>query len=313
MARFADLPADQQAVLQLIVRQQRRYDEIATLLRMPTVAVRERALTALDALAGVDPELAPSPAEQDAVADYLLGQQSASARAQTRRALERSEAARAWARSAAAQLRDAGLEGGAALPEIPAVPTEVAEAFGALHARREAHAQRARSSRLGARLLLAGLGLVVALAVVLAFALLGGDEAVDPGGTVGSTTTAPARTPPVASVRRQITLTPPAGREGHAQGTASVVVTDGRRALTVVGRGLAPSGHYALWLRSGDRARFLGFFAAVPATGSDAGRLGGMVPAPRDLSGYRELLVTREPARHPRRPTTIVLEGSLSE
>ena len=50
MARFDDLPADQKAVLQLVLRQGRTYAEIAGLLKISTEAVRDRALTALDAI-----------------------------------------------------------------------------------------------------------------------------------------------------------------------------------------------------------------------------------------------------------------------
>jgi hypothetical protein len=83
MARFDDLPADQKAVLQLVLRQGRTYEEIAALLKISPDAVRDRALTALDALgprdlAGLDED------RQDEVGDYLLGQQGASARAASR-------------------------------------------------------------------------------------------------------------------------------------------------------------------------------------------------------------------------------------
>ena len=43
MARFDDLPADQKAVLQLVLRQGRTYAEIATLLKISDAAVQNRA------------------------------------------------------------------------------------------------------------------------------------------------------------------------------------------------------------------------------------------------------------------------------
>src|SRR4051794_15878312 len=148
MARFDDLPADQKAVLQLVLRQGRTYEEIAGLLKISPEAVRDRALTALDALgpadtAGLDPD------RQDDVGDYLLGQQTASARAETRSNLEADGPARAWARTVAGELRGAGAATDDALPEIPADPAEVDEAFDALAARRRARTDQARSSRLG--------------------------------------------------------------------------------------------------------------------------------------------------------------------
>src|SRR5918993_4276209 len=97
MARIDDLPADQRAALQLLLKQGRSYDEIAQLLRIDESSVRERARAALDNL-GPDSVDDLSLEEQDQVADYLLGQQSASRRAATREFLESSASGRAWAR-----------------------------------------------------------------------------------------------------------------------------------------------------------------------------------------------------------------------
>src|ERR1044071_7868542 len=81
MARFDDLPADQKAVLQLVLRQGRTYAEIAGLLKISEAAVQNRALTALDAI-GPASELDDE--RHDEIGDYLLGQQPASERAATR-------------------------------------------------------------------------------------------------------------------------------------------------------------------------------------------------------------------------------------
>jgi hypothetical protein len=78
MAAFDDLPADQKAVLQLVLRQGRTYGEIAGLLKISEDTVRDRALTALDAL-GPAGERLPAD-DQDAVADYLLGQNGGAGR-----------------------------------------------------------------------------------------------------------------------------------------------------------------------------------------------------------------------------------------
>ena len=50
MARVDDLPADQKAVIQLLLKQGKTYDELAALLRLDGAGVRDRALDALDAL-----------------------------------------------------------------------------------------------------------------------------------------------------------------------------------------------------------------------------------------------------------------------
>jgi len=307
MARFDDLPADQKAVLQLVLRQGRTYGEIAGLLKISTEAVRDRALTALDAigatgLPGFDDDL------QDDVGDYLLGQQSASARAATREQLEGSQSARDWARSVATELRTAGVAGEDALPEIPTDPAEVDEAFDALHARRAARVDQARSSRLGGMLIIVAVLLVVVGGVLVLTGVIGGND--DDGNKTASTPAQTSTVATTASVEQQINLTAPSGAK-KPLGVANVVSQDGQRALAVVGQDLPASGHYVLWVRNGAKSKFLGFFPVVTGSGADKGRLQGLVAAPSDLAGYQELLVTRETSSTPKQPTSVVLKGSL--
>ncbi len=98
MATFEQLSADQRAIVELLLKQGKTYDELADVLGLPVGRVRE---LARDALA----ELAPvSAASVDAewrgqIADYLLGQQSGPEATATRGHLRRSEAARGWSRS----------------------------------------------------------------------------------------------------------------------------------------------------------------------------------------------------------------------
>jgi hypothetical protein len=308
MARFEDLPADQKAVLQLVLRQGRTYGEIAGLLKISTEAVRDRALTALDAvgptgLPDFDDDL------QDDLGDYLLGQQTASARATTREQLEGSQSARDWARGVATELRTAGVAGDEALPEIPTDPAEVDEAFDALHARRAARVDQARSSRLGGMLIIAAVLLVVVGGVLALTGVFGGND--DDGNDTASTPTQTSTVATTASVEQQINLTPPSGAK-KPLGVANLVSQDGQRALAVVGQDLPASGHYVLWVRNGSKSKFLGFFPPVTGSGTSKGRLQGLVAAPSDLASYKELLVTREPGSTPKQPTTIVLKGSLS-
>jgi hypothetical protein len=311
MAPFDALPADQKAVLQLVLRQGRTYDEIAGLLKISPEAVRDRALSALDALGPQDLEGLEAD-RQDDVGDYLLGQQSASERAGTRTFLESSAPARTWGRTVSGELRGAGVD--AELPEIPADPQEVDEAFGALEARQQARAEQERSSRLGGVLLLTGLGIIVALALLIVFGAFGGDDDKSSGDSaaVTSATSTTTQTTTGAQVEAQINLTRPAGASGKALGVANIVSQDGQRAIAVVGQDLAPSGHYVLWLRNGDKVKFLGFFPVVQGKGKSAGRLQGLVGAPSDLTAYKEMLVTREASSTPKQPTQIVLQGSLT-
>jgi hypothetical protein len=95
MATFDQLPADQRAIIELVLKRGRTYDALSDMLDMPTSRVRELARDALT-------ELAPHTAERvdpdwrDQVADYILGQQSGPESVATQGHLRRSEGARAW-------------------------------------------------------------------------------------------------------------------------------------------------------------------------------------------------------------------------
>jgi hypothetical protein len=116
MSRIDTLPVDQGAVLALLLRQHRPYQEIAGLLDIDEAEVRRRAHGALDALG---PEETPGldDAQKAEIADYLLGQQDDGKRAATHAFLALSAGGRAWARVVAGELRGVA---GDDLPEIPA-------------------------------------------------------------------------------------------------------------------------------------------------------------------------------------------------
>ncbi|MDQ3722501.1 MAG: hypothetical protein M3376_05405, partial [Actinomycetota bacterium] len=99
MSSLDSLSDGQRAVLQLLLRQNKSYEDLASLLKTDLDAVRARARGAVAALgsepAGIDED------RRDEIADYLLGQQSASRRAATREYLEGSAAGRSWARGIA--------------------------------------------------------------------------------------------------------------------------------------------------------------------------------------------------------------------
>src|SRR5436190_2930847 len=114
MSPVDTLDATQRAVLQLVLKQDKGYDEIAELLGIEVSPVRGRAHAALDALGPSTTGLTAG--RRGDIADYLLGQQSAEDRAATRRELAESAGARAWARSVAGELRPLAGDG---LPEIP--------------------------------------------------------------------------------------------------------------------------------------------------------------------------------------------------
>ncbi|MBX5470772.1 MAG: hypothetical protein IRZ21_12865, partial [Thermoleophilaceae bacterium] len=116
MATFDRLPAEQRAIIELVLRRGQTYEELSALLDMPAARVRELAREALAELAphsasGVDPDW------RGQIADYVLGQQSGPESTATRGHLRRSEPARTWAISLLDSLADLYPNGA---PEIPA-------------------------------------------------------------------------------------------------------------------------------------------------------------------------------------------------
>lgn len=247
MPGFEALAPDQKAVLQLLLKQGKTYDDIAGLLRLDRENVRERALDALDALgADHEPESGHlAPERQDELADHLLLQQTASERAATRAFLETSAPGRAWARSVAAELAPIA---GEALPDIPAEPaapvrpipvagapavTEpVADEERASGSRRAAtdEPRQGDASRLGGVLVLGALAAIVALAAVLL--LHKGKDDPKPVTQAGSTSTATAGTTSKGTGRCEIPAVPtgatgttdqnPIAAAISAQGTAKL-------------------------------------------------------------------------------------------
>jgi sigma-70-like protein len=116
MATFDQLPAEQRAILELVVGRGQTYDELSDMLGMPPARVRELAREALG-------DLAPATAarvESDwrgQIADYVLGQQTGPESTATRGHFKRSEPARAWAYSLLDSLGHLYPNG--AMPEIP--------------------------------------------------------------------------------------------------------------------------------------------------------------------------------------------------
>lgn len=336
MSRLDDLPADQKATLQLLLKQGKSYDELAGLLRLEPHAVRDRALNALDAL-GPDSVDGLSPERQDEVSDYLLGQQTASARAGTRSFLEGSAAGRAWARAVAAELRPFA---GDALPEIPADAVEIEEAFDASSARAAARERDEQSSRLGGVLLLLGVAALIAVVVVIAVSRLGGNDdnsgsaddspaATQADTTPAASTAAGTSTDPNGGIELQIPMTSTSSPNVIAAGF--ILNNKGTRVLGINGQDFPPTDgskfNYCVWLyTSPAKSVRLGFVGAgVAASGANKGRLvtgadpdqieqaakasknakeksAGLATATlirsalKNIYSYKELIITREPA-----------------
>jgi hypothetical protein len=116
MATLDNLPADQRAVLQLVLQRGRGYDEIARLLSMDRAAVRERALNAFDALG---PQTGVGDQRRALITDYLLGQLPPAVTREVRDHLAVTPSERAWARVLAAELTPLSSR------PLPEIPTEV--------------------------------------------------------------------------------------------------------------------------------------------------------------------------------------------
>jgi len=113
MASLEDLPADQRAVLQMVLQRTRTYDEIANVLSIDRSAVRQRAL---DACVALSPDgIEPGP-EHALITDYLLSQLPAQVADQVYVYLEAADNEREWAAAIADLLAPLASR---PLPQIP--------------------------------------------------------------------------------------------------------------------------------------------------------------------------------------------------
>lgn len=343
------LAPDQRAVVQLVLQQERSYDELADLLGISADAVRERArrgLERLDEGAGVDEE------SRGRVVDYLLGQQTVSGREATRALLTGDEAARRWAKALSSELSGVarsplpdvpGAQGpavrepAAAPPEEPRtatarsggapateeVPAPVRarprpKAAGDRPARpagapRRGGDERPKSSLVGGALLIGGVALVVA--ALIAWLIWGNDD--EGGERAGNGATPTATATPSVQPAGQIQLRAPGG--GDARGQMTIFVSEGGDvAFTIEGNRLPTLERgeaYALWLTGGGRPRRLGFI--TDDTPGD-GRIGSSGPQPNDaerfpqwLASAQQVLLTRETTQEAEEPGTAVLRGAI--
>jgi hypothetical protein len=312
MGSLESLNEGQRAVLQLLLGKGKSYDEIARLLHSDAGAVRRRAQGAVDVL-GSDNADVPADRRSE-IADYLLGQQTASQRAATREYLEGSAAGRSWARSAAAGLAPFAADD--ALPDIPAEREEVAEAFDALDRRTARREEVQRSSQLGGRIIAAGLGVVLAIIIILVVSLTGGG---DSGTSASSTTPTSTQTTTTlggdARMAFDGTLRPPAGNDSTSRGQVAIVVfpQSKRIRLALAATNLPPSSSrgsaYGVWFYSSpQQAQFLGF--PDKPVGAD-GKLQTVADLSPDTPTYHEVLLTHETTQAPRRPGTVILRARL--
>jgi hypothetical protein len=287
MTELDRLPPDQRAVLSLVLDRGKSYTEVAALLGISEDTVRDRAHSALDALA-------------DDVAAAAGSARAASPRG-----------TRAGATSATAVSRSAAAEG------IEPGRTRIATgASGPPPARpRKPRAPQASAgSRRAGALLLGAIVVAIVVAVVL-ISSGGGKGSTATTSTTGATTstgtsstsTTGAAKPRLNSTIRLASTEPSV----NASGTAYVLSEGSRRAFYVTAQGLPPSTgfFYAVWLyNSPSSAEPLGRASSV----SSNGRMEGGNPLPSNAGNYAKFIITRETSTHPSHPGPMALSGSFT-
>ncbi len=329
MATFDQLPAEQRAILELVVGRGQTYDELSGMLGMPAPRVRELAREALGELAPataarVDPDW------RGQIADYVLGQQSGPESTATKSHFKRSEPARAWAYSLLDSLGHLYPNG--SMPEIPeasgepaaaaAPPPPSSPAPAAPAPRRPETGGRRAAARGGAlspaaqavvrrRRIIGGVLAAAVLAVVLlavfgVFSGGGGGKNIGGASTVANGTTGGT---PTKFLREGVLKA-----VGSEKGTGiAVVLQQGNQVqLVVQATNLQPTTRttaYEVWLyNSGSDASPLG------AQFTDQqGNLQGRGSVPSNWQNFKYVVLSREKVgTNPKSPSGIVLRATLT-
>jgi hypothetical protein len=313
---FDRLAPDQRAAVELVARG-RSYGELAGMLGISEVTVRDRARGGLEALA---PDL-PPPARAGEVADWLLGQAGEP---------EFDAATRRWAETVAAPLRELPGAKVPALPEAktraPAQPGDAAERKRPEAAARssEATAQAAappspppaRSSRLGGFILI-GVALV-AVAAVLVFVLTRSDDSGSPAASAPPPTPTAGATSTPSATANDIVLTGPAGSK--AIGLMRLFkANDNTVRFALAAQGVPPNtgkSTYSIWFTKKDGSALRLGVAQKPV--GKNGQLTTAGPRNEDVSKfpqwfvtYDSVLVSEDASPSAKKPGKVVLSGAL--
>jgi hypothetical protein len=322
MATFDQLPAEQRAILELVVGRGQTYDELSGMLGMPTARVRELARDALG-------DLAPATAARvdsdwrGQIADYVLGQQTGPESTATKGHFKRSEPARAWAYSLLDSLGHLYPNG--AMPEIPeadgAAPAPVAaplpreEPAPARPQSTVRSPQKARSGPLSPaaqavvrRRRIIG-GVLAGVVVVVLILLIAGVFSSGGGKKNSASTTATTTGAPTKFLKDGV-LRPVNGATGA--GIAVVLQQGNQVQLVVQATKLQPTTRttaYEVWLyNSGSDAAQLG----AQFTDS-AGNLQGRGNVPANWQSFKYVVLSREKVgSNPKTPSGLVLRARLN-
>jgi hypothetical protein len=313
MATFDQLAADQRAIIEIVLKQSRSYEEIGEMLDLPPSRVRELARDALAELAPFTADLV-DPQWRGQLADYALGQQTGPEAQATRGHLRRSEPARIWVYSLLDALDD--FYAGSERPEIPvgeaggglrgrgrdreAVPAPAPSGNGDVSAEPAARPGRAprglqtalspaaRAALMRRRIIggVAGAALL-ALLVFGALAIFGGDDKKPKA--AAKTTTTP--TQGQGQVVAQSVLTP-IGKGSKASGVAIVYQTGNQYLLVLRAKVPPTTGNekYVIWLYNTEKQ-----LQPVAADKTDKnGNFQGAQTLPNGWQNYRFIDVTRQ-------------------
>jgi hypothetical protein len=298
MAAVDDLPADQRAVLQMLLQRGGTYEEIANLLSIERSAVRRRALDACDTLTADGIEPGP---ERALVTDYLLSQISAQVAEQVYIYLEGAQDDREWAAAVAERLEPLASQ---PLPRIPFAAPLRSDQPAAADEPHVLDDGRAPGSRRRRHTVLAGLSVAAAIVAVGTVVLVANS---------GSSAPKPRRTSSGPELLTALNLSSPAG-DNQTLGVAQVVRDDGVVGIVIDAQDVPANGAhnaYGVWLyNSASSHRFVGF---DPNLVGKNGKLAIEGTLPAGASQYKRLLITLETRQHPTSPGAVVLSGPFRE
>ncbi|MEJ7817097.1 MAG: anti-sigma factor [Thermoleophilaceae bacterium] len=331
MATFDQLSAEQRAIIELVLKQNQQYEQLATMLGLPTSRVRELAREALVRLSPVS-AAAVDDDWRGQLADYLLNQQTGPEATATKGHLRRSEAGRGWARSVLDSLDQ--FYDPASLPTIPA-----GEPAGA--SRRERKPRRDRQAKaprepkesrpaadggdrpsgplspeardaVKRRRLAGGLGALALLLVVLfvpplkAVSRIAGDDEKDSKPSTENAANAQPR------IIGQLVLRPAGKSQAKAAGVAVIAERGAKRQLIVQAQ-LAPTKNrqaYEVWLYNSQK-NALSMGAQVT---DQRGTFQGAGNLPKDFTKYKYIDVSLEQVDQKRGHSgSSILRGRLDQ
>ncbi len=292
MSPLDELPPDLRATLSLLVDRGKSYAQVADLLGIPETVVRDRAHTALDALAS-----GPDTGDMDAPTRHTPSPEAPAPEAPAPEAIpQRAPAPREAASSWTSRTP----------PSLPV-------------------------SRRGGAILLAAIVVVVVVVVLLLTGGSGGSSSHNTSQSTAGTTSTATSTPGGSSsaghtstgaskktstsakspqITKQITLTP-SEPSSKSIGLVEVLTEGTQHAFYVAAEHLPPSNgfFYVVWLY--DSPTKAEAISKAPTVKSD-GRLQGGALLPTNASEYHKILLTHETNERATTPGPVVLSGPFS-